>query len=217
MLTNCVMSLTDITDPIISSVMPTNVKDGQIWMQKNDDGTFLMFIWNASKEEWTPLNADTKTVVYTSKPSSYKAGDLWIVESDNVHNEYLKGTLLQAQVTSSIYSDDDWDITLSYDSDIKNMKETLNSYAQYLTIDDSGLRMGARSSTGELRPFTALFTHTELAFYEGDNKLAYLSNNTLHTKKAKVDTDIYVGRTISLQNFQWIIEENGSMSLIVDN
>ena len=217
MLTNCVMSLTDITDPIISSVTPTNVKDGQIWMQKNDDGTFLMFIWNASKEEWTPLNADTKTVVYTSKPSSYKAGDLWIVESDNVHNEYLKGTLLQAQVTSSIYSDDDWDITLSYDSDIKNMKETLNSYAQYLTIDDSGLRMGARSSTGELSPFTALFTNTELAFYEGDNKLVYLSNNTLHTKKAKVDTDIYVGRTISLQNFQWIIEENGSMSLIVDN
>lgn len=215
-LASCVMSLTDITDPIVSPIMPTNVKDGQIWMKKNDDGTFLMFIWDASLEEWTSLNADTKNVVYTSKPSSYKTGDLWIVESDDVHSEYLKGTLLQAQVTSLTYSDDDWDTTLSYDSDIKNMKETLDSYAQYLTINEAGLRIGARSSTGDLSPFTALFTNTELAFYEGENKLVYLSNNTLHTTKAEVETDLYVGKTISLQDFQWIIEDNGSMSLVLN-
>ena len=41
-LTKSTLSLTDTSDPIVSDSAPQNAKHGQIWIKKNDDGSFLM-------------------------------------------------------------------------------------------------------------------------------------------------------------------------------
>ena len=214
-LTRATLSLTDVSDPIVSETEPTNVKHGQIWIKKNSDGTFLMFIWDAVEESWVISDADNRNRVYTSRPDSYNAGDLWITASDEDHGVYLHGTLLQAQVSSDTYDSDDWSPTLKYDQDINDMKEQLDKLSQYVTINSDGLRIGARTESGQLSPFTSLFTSTELSFYQNSDKLLTLANNKLTAPSVEVENHLQVNNMISLGNLRLTIENNGSFSFTV--
>ena len=215
LLTQSSLSITDASDPIVSETEPTATVNGQIWIKPNSNGTYLMFVWDASLNNWISSDMDTRSKVYTSRPSSYNAGDLWITASDTDHGSYLHGTLLQAQKSNTTYSATDWSPTLRYDQDIDNMKETLNNLSQYVTITSAGLRIGARSASGELSPFTSLFTSTELSFYQNSEKLLTLANNKLTAPRIEVEDDLIVQGSISLGNLKLIIESNGSFSFAV--
>ena len=214
-LARCNVHLTDTSDPIVSSTAPTGVKDGQLWMQTQTDGTFLMYIWDADTSIWKQLNADTKNVVHTKKPSSYKTGDLWVVESDTAITGYTKGTLLQANATSTTFAATHWSPSLKYEDDIKGIQNALKSYEQYMTVDSDGLHMRAKNSDGTLSPFQALFTNTRLSFFQDDLEVAYISDNKLNIYEASIDV-LAVEKKIQLQSFEWAVESNGSMSLIVN-
>lgn len=214
-LTQTTSTLTDVSDPIVSDAEPTNVKHGQIWIKKNTDGSFLMFVWDNVVGEWVMADADTRNKVYTSRPSAYKAGDLWITASDDDHGTYLQGTLLQAQVDNIAYDASDWSPTLKYDQDIDDMKDRLDNLSQYVTISDDGLRIGARTDDGELSPFTSLFTSTELSFYQNSDKLLTLANNKLTTPSVEVETHLQVNGTINLGNLRLLEEDNGSFSFVI--
>lgn len=215
LLAMCTLSITDTSDPIVSSTAPTNVNDGQIWIKKNANGTYLMFIWDASEESWISASADTDNKIYTSRPSSYNAGDLWITNSDEDHEDYLHGTLLQASVTSTEYNKDDWTPTLKYDFDLDDIQNELNNLSQYVRINSEGLQIGAKTDSGEVSPFTSLFTSTELAFYQNSDKLLTLANNKLIAPKIEVEDSLTVDGYIRLGNMRWIIEDNGSYSISV--
>lgn len=215
LLTQSSLSITDASDPIVSEIEPTAKVNGQIWIKPNSNGTYLMFIWDASLNNWISSDMDTRSKVYTSRPSSYNAGDLWITASDTDHGSYLHGTLLQAQKSNTAYNGADWSPTLRYDQDIDDMKETLNHLSQYVTITSAGLRIGARGSSGELSPFTSLFTSTELSFYQNSEKLLTLANNQLTAPRIVVEDDLVVQGSISLGNLKIIIESNGSFSFAV--
>lgn len=212
----CSATLTDVSDPIMSETAPTNPKNGQLWLKKNENGTFLLFMYDASNDTWVASNADEKQSIYTSKPSSYKVGDLWITEADNVHGSYLKGTLLQALVTSSSYSDGDWASTLKYDQDLSSVKNTLDQYKEIMQVNNDGIRMGAVGTDGQRSNFSALFSSTELCFYEGTEKILRLINNKLIAPRIEAG-DITVSGTLSIGAFQWVKENNGSLSLIVNS
>ena len=124
-------------------------------------------------------------------------------------------SLLQAQKTNDTYSASDWSPTLRYDQDIDEMKNTLNNLSQYVSITSSGLRIGARSNSGELSPFTSLFTSTELSFYQNSEKLLTLANNQLTAPRIIVEEDLEVQGSISLGDLKIIIESNGSFSFAV--
>ena len=215
LLTQSSLSLTDASDPIISVDEPTTTVNGQIWIKPNDNGTYLMFVWDEALNNWISSDMDTRNKVYTSRPSSYNAGDLWITASDTDHGSYLHGTLLQAQKSNTTYSATDWSPTLRYDQDIDDMKETLNNLSQYVTITSAGLRIGARGVSGELSPFTSLFTSTELSFYQNSEKLLTLANNKLTAPRIEVEADLVVQGSISLGDLKIIIESNGSFSFAV--
>lgn len=215
LLTQSSLSITDASDPIVSATEPTTTVDGQIWIKPNDNGTYLMFVWDASLNNWISSDMDTRNKVYTSRPSSYNAGDLWITASDTDHGTYLHGTLLQAQKSNTSYSASDWSPTLRYDQDIDAMKETLNNLSQYVTITSAGLRIGARGTSGELSPFTSLFTSTELSFYQNSEKLLTLANNQLTAPRIVVEDELEVQGSISLGDLKIIIESNGSFSFAV--
>ena len=214
-LARCNIHLTDTSDPIVSATAPVGVKDGQLWMQTQTDGTFLLYIWDADTSTWKQLNADTKNVVHTTKPSSYRAGDLWVVESDTAISGYTKGTLLQSNATATTFAAAHWAPSLKYEKELSEVQNALKSYRQYMNVDSDGLHMQARDANGTLSPFQALFTNTRLSFYQDDLEVAYISDNKLNIYEASIDV-LSVEKKIQLQKFEWAIESNGSMSLIVN-
>ena len=214
-LTQSSLSLTDASDPIVSTTEPANAVDGQIWIKPNTNGAYNMFVWSESAKAWIPSDMDTRNKVYTAKPSSYNKGDIWITESDTAHSKYKEGTLLQASKDSTTYSENDWSATLKYDKDIDNIQTTLKGLSEYVTITSQGLRIGAVSSSGELSPFTSLFTSTELAFYQNSEKLLTLANSQLTAPRVVIEEDLEVQGSISLGGLQFTIENNGSFSLVV--
>lgn len=211
------LTLTDTSDPIVSDTAPQNVQNGQIWIKKNENGTYMMFIWDAAEENWISADADSNNKIYTSRPSQYNAGDLWITNSDEDHGTYLQGTLLQAQTSNTIYNADDWTPTLKYDMELEDIHETLNNLSQYVRINSQGLQIGAKTDSGEISPFTSLFTNTELAFYQDSDKLLTLANNQLIAPKVTVENNLNVQGTINLGNMYIVIEDNGSFSFSVLN
>lgn len=215
LLTQSSLSLTDASDPIVSATEPMGMVDGQIWIKPNDNGTYFMSVWDATNEIWITSDMDSRTKVYTSRPSSYKAGDLWVTASDTDHNDYLAGTLLQANTTSTTYNANHWSATLKYDKDLDKIKETLNDLSEYVNITSEGLKISAMSASGEISPFTSLFTSTELAFYQNSEKLLTLTNSQLITPHVVVEDEIEVQGTISLGNLSLTIESNGSFSFAV--
>lgn len=215
LLTQSSLSLTDASDPIVSTTEPTGVVDGQIWIKPNNNGTYIMSIWDATNKMWVVSDMDTRTKVHTSKPSTYSVGDLWITASDTEHSGYLEGTLLMANTSSSTFSESHWSTTLKYDKDLDSIKETLNDLSQYVNITSEGLKIGAQSASGELSPFTSLFTSTELAFYQNSDKLLTLANNQLTAPHIVVEDELEVGKSINLGNLSLTIETNGSFSFAV--
>lgn len=215
LITMATLSLTDTSDPIISSTAPTGVDDGQIWIKKNTDGTYVMFIWDSAEESWIAANADSNNKIYTSRPSKYSAGDLWVTNSDEDHGTYLQGTLLQAQTSNTEYNADDWKPTLKYDSTLEEIQGELDNLSQYVRINSEGLQIGAKTANGEISPFTSLFTSTELSFYQNSDKLLTLTNNKLIAPKVEIEDSLTVEGSIRLGDMRWIIESNGSYSFSV--
>ena len=215
LLTQSSLSLTDASDPIVSVTEPSNVIDGQLWIKPNNNGTYIMSIWDATNDMWVVNDMDTRTKVHTSKPSAYSVGDLWITASDTEHSGYLEGTLLMANTSSSAFSESHWSTTLKYDKDLDSIKETLNDLSQYVNITSEGLKIGAQSASGEISPFTSLFTSTELAFYQNSERLLTLANSQLTAPRIVVENDLDVQGTISLGNLNLVIESNGSFSFAV--
>ena len=215
LLTQSSLSLTDASDPIVSVTEPSNVVDGQLWIKPNNNGTYIMSIWDATNNMWVVSDMDTRTKVHTSKPSAYSVGDLWITASDTEHSDYLEGTLLTANTSSSTFSESHWSTTLKYDKDLDSIQKTLNDLSQYVNITSEGLKIGAQSASGEISPFTSLFTSTELAFYQNSDKLLTLANNQLTAPHIVVEDDLEIGKSISLGNLSLTIETNGSFSFAV--
>lgn len=213
-LTQSTLSITDVSDPVVSDVEPENAKHGQIWIKKNSDGSFLMFVWDSVEQAWIAADSGTHSKVYTSRPSEYNVGDLWITSSDDDHGTYLQGTLLQAQKSNTSYNANDWEPTLKYDKDIEGVKAQLDKLSQYVTINEDGLRIGAKDSNGVLSPFTSLFTSQELTFYQNSDRLLTLANNKLTAPNIEVD-NLQVNNSIRLGTLRLVKEDNGSFSFVI--
>jgi hypothetical protein len=213
-LTQSTLSLTDVSDPVVSDTEPENAKHGQIWIKKNSDGSFLMFVWDDVGKTWVASDSGSHSKVYTSRPIEYSAGDLWITSSDDDHGSYLQGTLLQAQVSNTSYNADNWSPTLKYDKDLAGVQAQLEKLSQYVTINDDGLRIGAKDANGVLSPFTSLFTSQELTFYQNSDRLLTLANNKLTAPSIEVD-NLQVNNSISLGTLRLVKENNGSFSFVI--
>lgn len=86
--------------------------------------------------------------------------------------------------------------TLESAIDGKVSQETL---VEYIRFDGANIEIGTSSSG-----FKTVITNEELAFYEGSNKIAYISNNNLHINNAVIVDAIGIGR------FKWDDEYDAS-------
>ncbi len=78
-----------------------------------------------------------------------------------------------------------------------------NTIKEWARFDGASLELGASNS-----PFKCLLSNTELSFYQGTNKVAWISNNELHVLTAVIATSIGCG------NFTFIDEGAWGFSLL---
>jgi len=148
--------------------------------------------------------------VFASKPSNYFAGDLWIVGTDYAPSGFTVGTMLRAEHTNSTYADSDWVAATKYDEEIDDLRDTVDSYKQYFSIDSTnGLRVGDASINNNTLTVDRIDT------------------TTIEAKEIEVESPLtvtgkYSGSTmqqapiINIGNFSIVIENNGSLSIVAN-
>ena len=85
----------------------------------------------------------------------------------------------------------------------KNLSDYKADVGQYMTHDENGLTLGATSST-----FKTVIDNKRLAFKEGDDTVAYISNSQLYIENA------IVKNTLTLGNFFFSPRKDGGVSLV---
>lgn len=231
----CTETFADANDPIIGSEQPDVTTTGQLWLN-TDDG--ILYAYRATSSSWEPVNSGQNRT-YTSAPTVktdccyYKRGDLWIVsESDSVYTNAKAGTLLIAINSLQDGADNwsvanwkdrlaiDWDNKLYYDEAINSISDYQQKLSAYMNFEVDGLKIGANNTE-----FYTKVTPYDLGFYQGPEKVAYVSNKKMYNTSLEVSNDIQIAKHRSdeqpnpqkpylmLGNFRFIIEENGSMSI----
>lgn len=166
--------------------------------------------------------------VFTSKPSNYTVGDLWIVGTDYIPSGVEIGTLLRTEHTNATYSDSDWITATKYDEKIDVLNKSVDKYDKYFSFDsENGLKISARDANGNLSQFSTTLSNDRLSFNQGTDAVAYIESNKMKIKEAEIVSPLtvtgqYSGSTmlqapiINIGNFSIVIESNGSLSIVAN-
>jgi hypothetical protein len=166
--------------------------------------------------------------VFTTKPSNYAVGDLWIVGIDYVPAGVEVGTLLKAEHTNTTYEDADWVTSLKYDDKIAELENDMKTYNQYFSFDSTdGLKISAKDNNGTPSQFSTSLTNERLSFNYGNEAIAYINGTKMNIKEAEIESPLtvtgkYSGSTmlqapvINIGNFSIIVESNGSLSIVAN-
>ena len=212
-LTSASATMVDLNDPIVSTTAPRNPITGQMWVNTSVSPNILN-VWNGS--QWVKAEQQGGAV-YTSKPSSYTKGDLWVLSS--AWNGFGAGTMLKATTTSSSFNNSHW---VDANSELTEMK---NNIKQYFRFDpNTGLRISQNDDK-----FYVNINATEMGFYDnsaGQNrKVVNISNHSATIQNATLEgsggTTIKNNATfngeVNIQGFVFKKESNNSLSLMIDD
>ena len=228
----------DLNDPIIGEE-PSIPKEGQLWL---DTSSNLLKMWDG--EKWVNSGYQNGNVVYTSKPTSYSDGDLWILGTreeckvygeDGEYTVYKEGSLLKATKSSDNFDEHDWqDVDAVSSGIIKNVKESF-------TWNDDGIQIAKKvtNSNGDVSyPFYVHIDSEKMGFHSvsynpdgssnDDIEVVHIGNNSATIQNAKFEgsngtqfnNNVIFNKQINIINssssFIWKIEEsNGSLTLSI--
>ncbi len=166
--------------------------------------------------------------VFTTKPSNYAAGDLWVVGVDYAPAGVAVGTLLRAEHTNVTYGDVDWVTATKYDKELNDLKDNIETYNQYFSFDSAeGLKISAKDNNGTPSQFSTSLTNERLSFNYGNEAVAYINGTKMNIKEAEIESPLtvtgkYSGSTmlqapvINIGHFSIIVESNGSLSIVAN-
>lgn len=206
----------DLNDPIVSATEPSDPKNGQLWLNTGVS-PYQLKIYEDSK--WVYFAQQNGQTVYTSQPSSYSKGDLWILAQNEVCGTFGEGSMLRATQSSSSYDASHWEDAM------KMLTELYDNIEQTFTFNPTnqggklpGLTIGQTDNA-----FYVNIRSDKMSFYdnsEGDNKeVVYISNNSANINRLVVKTsmDVNCNATfdgqVQFEKFVWKVESNGSLSL----
>ena len=219
-----IQELRDIS-PIISSTQPVSANEGQMWLNTSTVPYTLMTFTNG---KWAHFSKQGETV-YTSKPTQYVSGDIWILGANERYGDYGPGSILKADKTLS-WVDAISDIT----STIKNVKESFK-------WDDNGIKVMKRTvdeNGNATNPFYVHIDSTRMGFHSveynngiatNDVEVVHVGNNssviqnatfqggsgTKFENAATFERQINMRKPNTTAGFVWKIENNGSLSLSI--
>ena len=124
-----------------------------------------------NENDWTTESgareeAESKNKIYLSKPINYRAGDMWILQSDDDHKAGKKGEILIAIAGQSGYEEDDWINMLGYGT-IRSINEVANN------LKDALRRLNATKTDGVV----TIFYEDEIPATAINNDLWYVTND----------------------------------------
>lgn len=83
----------------------------------------------------------------------------------------------------------------------KALEQRFNDFSRYIRFKAGNIELGDINS-----PFKTLLTHEKISFFKGEVEVAYISNNKLYI------TDAYIINSLRIGNFEFVVEDNGSLS-----
>lgn len=212
----CGQVLYDSNDPTVSSDEPTIKYDGQIWIKTYDNGTFSMYTWSSELNKWIKSESDDRQKIFTSKPSNYRVGDLWLVGVDYIPAGFAEGALLKAKDSNLTYADANWVDQTAYAKQIADLEESVGRYNQFFEFTaENGLQIRAKDANNNPSKFYTQLTNTELGFYQDNDKVAYINDHKMHITEA--DINRVSTPMLQIGSFSFVTESNGSMSIIINN
>lgn len=210
---------------IISSTMPTDVNEGQMWLDTSTTPYSLMVFTNG---EWDRFSKHGETV-YTSEPSKYVAGDIWILGANEYYGSYGPGSILKA------------DKDLNWVDAISDITRTIKNVKESFQWDDDGIKVMKRvvdDNGNATNPFYVHIDSTRMGFHSveyndgiatNDVEVVHVGNNSSVIQNAtfqggsgtKFENATTFERQINMRKpnttsgFVWKIEGNGSLSLSI--
>lgn len=209
---------------IISSAQPTEANEGQLWLNTSIEPYELMVFTNG---EWVYFAQQDGQKIYTSQPSEYTAGDLWVLAEGEVCTigsvTYKYGNILKANDN------------LEWEDATPEITKTLSNIDQYFEFNtDSGLKIGQKDEK-----FYVNISSTRMSFYDKSDgedateqerdpdEVVYISNKSAVMKKLVVEDDATFESPATFKQevnmlglssgFTWKIESNGSLSLAIQS
>ena len=172
-----------------TSVEPNVLKhyDGTQWVLTNDQSREIQEAVDEAKA--TVTNEYTTSLQLAKDQLSLAVNELERVIDSNTENITSIQTTLDitselAQFTKT---------TLEQVQSALDGKVSLNEIIEWARFDGAKLELGTSDSV-----FKAILTNTELGFYEGDVKVAWVSNNEFHARVLRAEEEISVNE-LSLQ------------------
>jgi hypothetical protein len=170
---------------------------------------------------------------FTTKPTSYSAGDIWVVGTDISESDMpvdaTYGEILKAEHANTAYSKDDWIPATRYDKVLRELKENVDEYNQFFSFDsNTGLNIKAVDANGNASQFSTTMSSERLSFNQNNEAIAYISGSKMNIKEAEIVSPLTVtgkysgstmqqAPTINLGGFSLVVESNGSLSIISNN
>lgn len=210
---------------IVSSTEPINAKDGQLWLNTSVIPYALM-VFTGGK--WSNF-AHSGETVYTSRPTQYMAGDIWILANNESYGSYGPGSILKA------------DSNLNWADAVPSITSTITNVKESFKWDDDGIKVMKRvtDDNGNItNPFYVHIDSTRMGFHSveynngkqtNDVEVVHIGNNSSVIQNAtfqggdgtKFENSASFGQQINMYKpntttgFTWKVEENGSLSLSV--
>lgn len=209
------ISIIDTNDPVVGDEAPLNPVNGQLWIDTSS-GNGVLYIYNANSSQWEKSTKQIGGAVFTSKPTSYDAGDLWVLGENEMCGEFGAGSMLKATQTSNTFKESDW---IDANETLTQLKKDIE---QYFTFDkQDGLKI---SQTDDI--FYVNLSATKMAFVDNTKKLkeevVIISNNSATIRNANFNGNVTVDGEIHIYTsdreselFVWKVESNKSYSLAV--
>lgn len=212
------VTVIDLNDPVISTTAPTNPKEGQLWLNTSSS-PYMLYIYQ--KDTWVYFTQQNGKTVYTSKPTSYSTGDLWILAPGETCGNFGEGTMLRAKQSSSTWNASHWEDAMSAFTEMYQNIEQTFTFNKYNYIYDGkrpGVTIGQTNNA-----FYVNINSERMSFFDNsdgkDKEVVYISNESANIDGLVVETSLDVNCNaafdgqVKFGNFKWKVETNGSLSL----
>lgn len=220
-ISNTSVNIVDSNDPIISDIEPESPVFGQLWLDTSSVPYVLKIytqIQDTEGGEWVKCSEKIGGAIFTSRPSSYNEGDLWILADGENCGDYGPGSMLKSIITSKIFNESHW---IDADEDGTMLKQNIKQYFQFNA--DTGLKIGQKDEK-----FYVNISATEMGLYDNSDpnypnkKAVSIGNNSSTIKNlvaqdnATFDCNVkFVNEINIFDKFVLKKETDGSVSLVV--
>lgn len=170
------------------------------------------------------ITADNANInIFKIKPSNYRKGDLWIVGNDYQPDGYSVNTIMVCVNGNLQYTEEDWVESVYYSKTFEDLHAWQGEMQEHVQILDDGLHLIGPAKDGV--SFESVLQSKRLTFrsnqggtatdvvWLGVDDMTAKNVNVLNYVNIQSETNDVLPQ-LTLGNFSFQIEDNGSLSII---